>query len=122
MNLPSPTATKPCLLAHTGLRRLFHELGHGMHDLLSKTQYARFHGTNVDKDFIEAPSMLFENFLWTPLHMREISCHYSHLSPAFMETCKAERVAKGESVDVVAKQIPMEIVERLVIRNISMTH
>lgn len=85
-----------------------------MHNLLSRTQYARFYGTNVDKDFVKAPSMLFENFLWTPLHMREISCHYSHLSPAFMETWKAERVAKGESMDVVAKQIPIAIVERLV--------
>lgn len=113
MNLPSPTATKPSLLAHTDLRRLFHELGHGMHNLLSKTQFARFHGTSVDRDFVEAPSMLFENFLWMPLQMREISCHYSHISPVFMETWHAERIAKGEAIDAVSKQIPMEIVEKL---------
>jgi metallopeptidase MepB len=114
MNLPSPTSTKPSLLAHSDLRRLFHELGHGMHNLLSKTQYARFHGTSVDKDFVEAPSMLFENFLWTTQHMQDISCHYSHLSPVFMETWRAEQIAKGESTEAMAKQISVEVVEKLV--------
>jgi metallopeptidase MepB len=58
--------------------------------------------------------MLFENFLWTPQHMQEISCHYSHLSPDFTETWRAEKIAKGETMDAMAKKIPIEIVEKLV--------
>ena len=113
MNFPEPTTSKPSLLSHDELRRLFHELGHAMHNLLSETQYARFHGTNVDRDFVEAPSMMLENFLWTPRHMKEISCHYSHLSPAFMQTWQAEISQKGSQMNEMPKTIPDEVVQKL---------
>jgi metallopeptidase MepB len=86
MNLPHPTDTRPPLLLHDQLRRLFHELGHAMHSMLSKTKCARFHGPpGYDRDFAEAVSMMFENFLWIPEHMANISLHYSYLSPKYLE-------------------------------------
>ena len=91
LNLPAPLATKPSLLGHNQNRQCFHELGHGMHNILSRTKYARFHGTNVDRDFVEAPSKMFENFFWQPHHMKELSFHYSQLSPEYMESWKAEQ-------------------------------
>jgi Zn-dependent oligopeptidase len=40
-------------------------LGHGIHDLVAVTHYSRFHGTNVVRDFVEAPSQLLEvSFGW----------------------------------------------------------
>jgi metallopeptidase MepB len=91
MNLPQPTVASPCLLLQETLRQVFHELGHGMHSLVSKTVYGRFHGTNADTDFIEIPGKLFEHILWTPSVLQQLSCHYSHLSPTYMATWQAEK-------------------------------
>jgi metallopeptidase MepB len=87
MNLPHQTDIRPPLLLHDRLRRLFYELGRAMHSMLSKTRCAQFHGPpGYDLDFTEAVSMMFENFLWTPEHMANISLHYSYLSPEYLES------------------------------------
>ncbi|KUI69335.1 Saccharolysin [Cytospora mali] len=84
-NLQKTSGSSPSLLNVGEVRSLFHEVGHGMHNILSVTKFARFHGPKVDKDFVETPSILFEYFLWTPQHIREVSCHYSYISPAYKE-------------------------------------
>lgn len=43
-NFSKPTPKKPSLLKHDEVVTLFHELGHGIHDLVSRTTYSRFHG------------------------------------------------------------------------------
>jgi metallopeptidase MepB len=35
--------------------------------------------------------MMFENFFWTPQHMKALSYHYSKLSPAYAEAWRAAR-------------------------------
>ena len=80
-NLGKPTADKPVLLSHGEVETLFHELGHGIHDLSGRTRYARFHGTRVVRDFVEAPSQMLENWVWTPAALRRISRHYSTGAP-----------------------------------------
>lgn len=55
---------------------LFHELGHGIHDLVSTTQYSRFHGTMTVQDFCEAPSQMLENWCWAASPLRSLSQHY----------------------------------------------
>lgn len=82
-NFSKPTPKKPSLLKHNELVVLFHELGHGIHDLVSKTAYACFHGTNTVQDFGEAPSQMLENWAWTPAVLKLLSCHYSYLSPEY---------------------------------------
>lgn len=44
-NLAKPTPEKPALMRHDDVVTFFHEMGHVFHGLLSKTKYARFHGT-----------------------------------------------------------------------------
>jgi metallopeptidase MepB len=111
MNMPRPTEAQPPLLLHDQLRRLFHELGHAMHNLLSKTRCARFHGPpGDDRDFSEAVSMMFENFLWTPEHMTSISLHYSYLSPEYQHAWKE---ANPDS-PLPSRHLPEETIHKII--------
>lgn len=80
-NFSKPTKSAPSLLKHDEVVTFFHELGHGMHDLLSFTCYARFHGTNVPRDFVEAPSQSFEYWTWSKDEIKALSSHYQTGEP-----------------------------------------
>ncbi|EPS37390.1 hypothetical protein H072_8859 [Dactylellina haptotyla CBS 200.50] len=80
-NFSKPTPSKPSLLKHDEVVTLFHELGHGIHDLVSRTIYSRFHGTNTVGDFVEAPSQMLENWTWEPKQLKELSSHYETNQP-----------------------------------------
>lgn len=80
-NFTKPTTTKPTLLRHPELITLFHETGHAIHYLVSKTRYSLFHGGEVADDFCEAPSQLLEKWCWTPQILKLIAKHYSYISP-----------------------------------------
>jgi len=80
-NFSKPTATKPSLLKHDEVVTLFHELGHGIHDLAGRTRYSEYHGTSVVRDFVEAPSQMLENWCWTPGVLKKLSSHYETEKP-----------------------------------------
>ncbi len=44
------------------LETMVHEFGHVLHGVLSSTRYVRHAGTNVELDFVEAPSQMFEEW------------------------------------------------------------
>jgi thimet oligopeptidase len=50
-------------LTHDEVKTLFHEFGHILHGVLSETTYNLHAGTSVQRDFVEAPSQIFEE--WT---------------------------------------------------------
>jgi len=75
-NFSKPTPDKPALLKHDEVVTFFHELGHGIHDLVARVTYARFHGTSVVRDFVEAPSQMLENWTWEPKQLKSLSSHY----------------------------------------------
>ncbi|PHH59998.1 hypothetical protein CDD81_2202 [Ophiocordyceps australis] len=72
-NFSKPSPHKPALLKHHEVVTLFHELGHGIHDLVARTRYSYFHGTSVVDDFVEAPSQMLENWCWTPSVLKRLS-------------------------------------------------
>jgi metallopeptidase MepB len=92
---------------------LFHELGHGIHDLVSKTTYARFHGTNTAQDFCETPSQMLENWCWTPSVLKSLSHHYSRLSPDYLASWK-EQANRDTEVDQPPRTIPDSMIESLI--------
>ncbi|HEU4622669.1 MAG TPA: M3 family metallopeptidase [Burkholderiaceae bacterium] len=49
-------------LNHNELETLLHEFGHVLHNLLSTTRYVDHAGTSVKRDFVEAPSQMFEEW------------------------------------------------------------
>ncbi|CAK5270325.1 unnamed protein product [Mycena citricolor] len=80
-NLAKSTPDKPALMRHDDVVTLFHEMGHVFHGLLSQTKFARFHGTKVARDFVEAPSQMLENWCWEPEVLSKMSSHYKTQEP-----------------------------------------
>ena len=63
----------PHLLSLNDARTLFHEFGHAMHGLASRTHLRGLAGTSVVRDFVEFPSQLNERWL-TSHELRERFC------------------------------------------------
>lgn len=80
-NFNKPTADKPSLMSHDQVETFFHEFGHGLHNLLSQTKYSRFAGAAVARDFVEAPSQMFENWVWDPSVLKLFAKHYKTGQP-----------------------------------------
>jgi thimet oligopeptidase len=64
-NFPPPSADKPSLMTHTDVETLFHEFGHCLHEITTRAKYGRFGGTHVPGDFVEAPSQMLQNWVWS---------------------------------------------------------
>jgi oligopeptidase A len=64
-NFAAPVAGKPALFTHGEVNTLFHEFGHGLHQLLTQVDDLGVSGINgVEWDAVELPSQFMENFCW----------------------------------------------------------
>jgi thimet oligopeptidase len=75
-NFSKPTESKPSLLRHAEVETMFHEFGHALHVLLTKSPVAVFAGTNTANDFVEVPSQLLENWAWNYESLSLFAKHY----------------------------------------------
>lgn len=88
-----PASNKPSLMRHFDVVNTFHERGHGIHDLISKTKYARFHGPGgVTVGFGEIPSQMLEEWCWQPSQLKYLSFHYSYLDDEMLKVWEQENV------------------------------
>ena len=101
-NFPRPSAAAPALLEHRQVQTLFHEFGHVMHGLVSTANISTFYGTNVERDFVEAPSQMLENWVWQEESLKLMSRHYQdnssipdHLLQSLVNSKKANEGGKS---------------------------
>ncbi|PKS12966.1 hypothetical protein jhhlp_000307 [Lomentospora prolificans] len=87
LSLSKPTPDTPTLLIHGEVKTMFHELGHAIHYLVSKTKYA----LGFSRDFVEIPSIMLENWIWEPDVLIEVSRHYSLLGEDHRKHWEAEK-------------------------------
>lgn len=97
-NFAKPGNT-PALLQHEDVVTFFHEFGHAIHHLLSKTIFASQAGTNVARDFVEVPSQLFEEYAWDQATLQTFAHHIITNEPIpeplFQAMTKARNFGKG---------------------------
>jgi len=73
---PQPHNGSVAILSHSEVETLFHEFGHGLHSLLSRTSFQHLSGTRTAMDFVETPSHLMEYYVWDKDFLNIIGRHY----------------------------------------------
>ena len=64
-NFSAPVGGKPAIFTHNEVNTLFHEFGHGLHQLLTQVDELGVSGiSGVEWDAVELPSQFMENFCW----------------------------------------------------------
>ncbi|KAA3614458.1 MAG: hypothetical protein DWQ01_01785 [Planctomycetota bacterium] len=79
-NFTPANEEQPSLLSHSEVETLFHEFGHLLHTVLTRSSYARFSGANVPRDFVEAPSQTLENWCWDEEVLHRFAVDYRNPS------------------------------------------
>jgi len=73
-NLSSPVGGKPATFTHDEVITIFHEFGHGLHQLLTQVDVPGISGIQgVEWDAVELPSQFMENFCWEWDVLRDMS-------------------------------------------------
>jgi thimet oligopeptidase len=80
-NFTKPTEQTPSLLRHSEVVTLFHEFGHILHQVMTRARFARFSGTSVERDFVEAPSQMLQHWCWEPEVLQRFARHYESGEP-----------------------------------------
>jgi oligopeptidase A len=81
-NFSSPSDGKPALLTHREVITLFHEFGHGLHQLLTRVDVLGISGLQgVEWDAVELPSQFMENFCWEWDVLEHMSAHVDSGAP-----------------------------------------
>lgn len=80
-NLSSPEENGVILLSHSEMETLFHEFGHALHSLLSRTSFQHLSGTRTAVDFVETPSQLMELFVRDARVLKSFARHFQTGEP-----------------------------------------
>lgn len=64
------------LLSMRDAETLFHEFGHGIHEMLSDSKYSDLSWFNVEWDFVELPSQINENWVWERESLEKLAKHH----------------------------------------------
>jgi peptidyl-dipeptidase Dcp len=91
-NFVKPAAGQPVLISLDDADTLFHEFGHAIHYLLVNVQYPSFAG--AQRDFVEYPSQVNENWLMTPEVLQRFAKHHQTGQP--MPKALLDKIEKAQ--------------------------
>ena len=99
-NFRQPTANDPGLLEYGSVRTFFHEFGHLIHAVVGgHTRWAGISGVATERDFVEAPSQMLEEWMRDAKTLQSFAIHYQTKQPIPMELVeklrKADELGRG---------------------------
>jgi peptidyl-dipeptidase Dcp len=92
-NFVKPGPGEPVLISLDDAETLFHEFGHAIHYFLSNTYYPSLGGSQ--RDFVEYPSQVNENWLLTPAVLQRFAKHYKTGQP--MPQSLVDKIQKAQT-------------------------
>lgn len=75
-NITKAEDGEPTLISLSDAHTLFHEFGHALHEIFSRTRYASNSGTRVPRDYVEFPSTYQEDWAQHPDVLQNYAIHY----------------------------------------------
>jgi thimet oligopeptidase len=102
-NFRQPTANDPGLLEYGDVRTFFHEFGHLIHSVVGgHTRWAGISGVATERDFVEAPSQMLEEWMRDAKTLQSFAIHYQTKQPIPMDLVerlrKADELGRGMQV------------------------
>jgi peptidyl-dipeptidase Dcp len=94
-NFTKPEGGKPVLISLDDASTQFHEFGHAIHALLTKVHYPSLGGSQ--RDFVEYPSQVNENWLLTRPVLEKFARHYQTGEP--MPAALVDKIKKADTFD-----------------------
>ena len=92
-NFVKPGPGEPVLISADDAETLFHEFGHAIHYFLSNVKYPSLGGSQ--RDFVEYPSQVNENWLLTPEVLQRFAKHYKTGQP--MPQALVDKIQKAQT-------------------------
>jgi thimet oligopeptidase len=102
-NFTKPTKSAPSLLQHSEVETLFHEFGHVLHQNLGRTELTRFSGTNVERDFVEAPSQIMQHWVWRPEVLKKFARHHETGEP--IPDALVDKLVEARQLNIAVHQL-----------------
>lgn len=102
-SLSGGRADDPGLMTHDEVRTLFHEFGHVVHRLTGGHRgWFGMSSTHLERDFVEAPSQMLEEWIWDPATLATFATHYQTGEPIPARLVMQMRRASefGQALDV----------------------
>ena len=94
-NFSRPAGDEPALLTLEEVGTLFHEFGHALSSLLSKSPYRGLGG--FPRDFVEVPSQIMENWALHPDVLKVYATHFR--TGEVIPVALVEKIKKAEQFD-----------------------
>jgi thimet oligopeptidase len=93
-NFPGGKPDDPGLMEHSDVQTFFHEFGHLLHAILGgQGRWEPVSGTATERDFVEAPSQMLEEWCWNPGVLATFARNYQTGEPIPAELVQKMRRA-----------------------------